>query len=105
MGQFTAYRERILIHNLMTKAWIHVFSHPDSIDRYFTNVVYDMYDAIEYDHLVFPNKFPSGDYFFVYDASDNNVACLIQPTPNSADTPNAYMTDEEVVDTMVYDMM
>ena len=59
-----------------------------------------MYAPEEDDHLILPQKFSSGEYLFAYYYSDNNVVGLIQPTPYSADTPEAYITDEDVVYTM-----
>ena len=50
--------------------------------------------------MILPQKFSSVEYFFVYYAGDNNVVGLIQPTPGSADTPEAYITDEDVFYTM-----
>ena len=38
---------------------------------------------------------------FFYDTGDNNVFGLIQPAPDSEDTLEAYIIDEDVVDTMV----
>ena len=55
--------------------------------------------------MIFTKKLFYGDYLFVYTSDDNNVVVLIQLTPYVADTPEDEMTDEEVVDTMVYDMM
>ena len=56
---------------------------------------------IEYDILIFPQKFFSGDYFFVYAAGDNNVVVLIHTTPYRVDTPEADIMDEYVFDTML----
>ena len=53
----------------------------------------------------FTQKFCSGDYFFVYADGDNNVVGLMQPITYSVDTPEAYMSDEDVVDTMIDDIM
>ena len=55
--------------------------------------------------MILPYKLSYGDYFFVYDASDNIFFGLIHPTPDSADTPEAYMIYKDVVDTMVDDML
>ena len=55
--------------------------------------------------MIFPQKLSSGDYLFVYDACDNNVVGFIHPTPDSADTPEAYITDEDVVNTTVDDIL
>ena len=51
----------------------------------------------EDNHFISPQKFFYGDDFFVYDYGDNNVVSLIQPTTDSTDIPEAYMTDEDVV--------
>ena len=64
-----------------------------------------MYSTREDDHLVFKHKLSSGDYLFVYSASENNVVGLIHPTPDSVDTPEAYTKDEDVVDTTGDDML
>ena len=61
-----------------------------------------MYAPGEDDHLIFPQKFSSSEYFFVYYYGENNVVGLLQPTPDSADTPETYMTDEDLVYTMGY---
>ena len=45
------------------------------------------------------------DYLFVNASDDINVVVLIHPTSESADTPEADMPQEEVVDTMGDDMM
>ena len=50
-------------------------------------------------------KFYSGDYLFIYAYDDNNVFVLLHPTTDSADTPEAEITNEEVVDTMGDDML
>ena len=55
--------------------------------------------------LDFSQNLYYGDYLFVYAYDDNNVVALINPTPESADTPEAKMPYEEVVDTMGYDML
>ena len=60
-----------------------------------------MSNTREYDHLVFLQKLISGDYLFVYDAGDNNAVILILTTPDSEDTPEVYIPDEGVVETMV----
>ena len=52
-----------------------------------------------------PEKLFYGDYLFVYASDENNVVVLIQPTPESADTPEADIPDEEVVHTMGDDML
>ena len=41
----------------------------------------------EYDYFIFPHKFSSGDYLFVYSGDDNNVVGFIHTTPDSEDTP------------------
>ena len=53
----------------------------------------------------FSQKLYSGDYFFVYASDEHNVVVLIHPTPEIADTPEADMTYDEVVDTMGYDIL
>ena len=55
--------------------------------------------------MVSPHKLSSSSYFFVYDAGDNNVVGLIQPTPDNAYTLDAYMKYEDVVYTLGYDML
>ena len=77
-----------------------VCSQPDSIERDFTKVGLVMSTTGEDDHLTFLHKFSSCDYLFVYDADDNNVFSLIQPTTDSSDTLEAFMKDEDVVDNM-----
>ena len=59
----------------------------------------------EGNHLIFTQKFSSSDELFVYAAGENNVVGLIQPTPDSAYTPEDYMPDNDVVDTMGDDML
>ena len=59
----------------------------------------------EDEHLIFLHNFSSGDYFFVCADGNNNVVGLIQITPDSVDTPEAYMIDFDVVDTMGYDIL
>ena len=55
--------------------------------------------------MVFTQKFSSGDYLFVYDCDDNNVVVLIYTPPWSADTTEAEIPDEEVVDNMLDDVL
>ena len=64
-----------------------------------------MSDTGEEDHLIFSQKLYSGDYLFVYDADDNSVVGLIYPTPDSSDTLEDYIPDEDVFDTMGDDIM
>ena len=59
----------------------------------------------EYDHFIFPHKFSSDDYLFIYAAGDNNVVSLIYPNPDIEDTPEAYITYEDAVDTMGDDIL
>ena len=59
----------------------------------------------EDDHSFFPQKFSYSDYLFVYTDGNNNVVDLIHTTPDSADTPEACMPDEDVVDIMGDDML
>ena len=59
----------------------------------------------EDEHLIFTQKFSSGDYFFVYSTCDINFVGLIHNTPDSTDTLEAYAIYEYVVDTMGYDML
>ena len=59
----------------------------------------------EDNHLIFPQKFSSSDYLFVYDYGDNNVVDLIHPIKDSAYTPEADILDKEVVETMGEDML
>ena len=64
-----------------------------------------MYAIREYYRFIFPNKYYSGDYYFVYASDDNNVVGLLQPTPYISNIPEADIPDEYVVDTMGSDMM
>ena len=57
------------------------------------------------DTRFFSQKFYSGGYLFVYASDDNNVVVLRQTTTESADTPEAEMPYDEVVDTMGDDML
>ena len=59
----------------------------------------------EYDQLIFPQKLYYGDYFFVYDAENNNVVGLIQKHPESGYTTESDIPYKDVVDTMVDGMM
>ena len=59
----------------------------------------------EDDHLIFPQKLSSSDYFCVYDSGDNNVVSLIHINTYSAYTPYDYITDEDMVDTMEDDIL
>ena len=59
----------------------------------------------EDDHLTFTQKFSSGDYLFVYAAGENNVVSLIQTNTYSEDTPDEYMSDQDVVDAMLNGML
>ena len=59
----------------------------------------------EDEQFFFTQMLSSGDYFFVYAAGENNGVGLIQPTPDSVDTPEAYITDEDVVDTIIVDIL
>ena len=60
-----------------------------------------IYTTEEGGQLIFPWKFYSSDYLFVYAADENNVVCLIHPTPQSEDTLESEILDQDVVDTMV----
>ena len=55
--------------------------------------------------MIFQHKLFSGDYLFVYASDKNNVVVFIHPTPDNAYTPGDDIPDEEVVDTMLYDML
>ena len=55
--------------------------------------------------LHFSQKLYSADYLFVCASDDKNVFILIQPNPESVDTPEADMPYKEVVATMGYDML
>ena len=94
-----------MITKFLTKAYIQACSKPDSLERYFTKVGYGISATGKYCHLIFPHKFSSGYYLFVYAAGYNIVVSLINPTPDSADTPEDYITDEDVVDTMGDDIL
>ena len=61
--------------------------------------------TVEDDHLIFTQKFFSSDYFFAFSGANNSVSGLIQTTTYSADIPVDYMPDEDLVDTMVNDML
>ena len=61
--------------------------------------------TVEYDHLVFTHKFSYGDYIFVYTTGETNYVGLIHPTPDIAETPEAYMRYEDVFDTMGDDII
>ena len=82
-----------------------LFSHPEYIETHLTKAGCDMSTNKEYNKLILPQKFSSGDYLFSYYADDNNVVGLIQITTESADTPEDEIPDEDVIDTMVYDML
>ena len=51
--------------------------------------------------LDFSQKFYSSDYLFFYAFDNNNVVVLVQNTTDITDTLEADMPYEEVVDTMV----
>ena len=55
--------------------------------------------------LFFSQKFFPGDYLFVYYYDDNNFVALIYANQDSADTPEAEIPDEDLVDTVGYDML
>ena len=55
--------------------------------------------------MVFSQKLFSGNYFFVYASGDNDVVVLIHPNPDSAETLESEITDEEVFDNMGDDML
>ena len=69
------------------------FSQPNYIDIYFTKVGCGVSATVKYYHLVFPHKFPSGDYLFVYSDGENNFVGLIHPAPYSEDEPESYISD------------
>ena len=50
------------------------------------------------------SSFP-GDYFLVCASDENNVVVFIRPSLDILDTPQAEISDEEVVDTMGDDML
>ena len=64
-----------------------------------------MFATGEYDHLTFPQKLYSGDYFFVYYSNENNVVSLIYTTLCIVDKLESGMLDEDVVDNMGYYML
>ena len=66
---------------------------------------YGISTTVEHDHLIFLQNFSSRDYFFLYDSDDNNVVGLIHPNPEITDTTYSEIQDEDVVDTMGYDML
>ena len=66
---------------------------------------YGMYATGEYSHLIFPQKFFSKDYYFAYASADDNFVGLLQLNPDSVDTTEAEILDEDVVDTIRYDML
>ena len=45
------------------------------------------------------------NYLFVYASDKNNVVVLIQPSPDSSDTPELDIPEKDMVDTMGYDML
>ena len=47
----------------------------------------------------------SSYYYYFYAAHDNNVVGLILTTPDSVDTPESEIPDEDMVDTMGDDML
>ena len=55
--------------------------------------------------LDFSQKLFSGYYLFVFASDDNTDVVLIQPNPESSDTPEPDMPYDEEVDTMVDDML
>ena len=59
----------------------------------------------EYYHLIFPQKNYYGDYLFFYDDGENNVVGLIHHTLDSEYTPEAYMPYEDVINTVVDDIL
>ena len=59
----------------------------------------------EDDRLLFTQRLSSSNYFFVYAAGENNVVGLIQPTPDITYTLEAYITYDDVIDTMLDDIM
>ena len=103
--RFSDSCKKILITHLLRKACENVSSQPDSIERYFTEVGCVMSTSGEDDHLIFPQKFSSGDYFFVYAADDNNVVVLIQATLESEDKLEDEILGEDVVYTMLDDIL
>ena len=64
-----------------------------------------MFTTVEDYQFIFPQKFSSGDYFFVYNSDDNNVFGLIQHTPDNSNTLESDIPDEDVVDNMLDDIM
>ena len=54
----------------------------------------------EDDNFIFPCKLSSSDFSFVYVDYDYEVVGFLLPTTQSEDTPEAEITDEDVVDTM-----
>ena len=59
----------------------------------------------EYDHLIITQNFSPGDYLFVQADGDNNDDGLTQPTPDSVYTPEAYITFDDLIDTMGDDIL
>ena len=55
-----------------------------------------MFATKEDDHLISPHHFSSGDYLSVYGDGDKKFVGLINPTPDSANTTEAYITDDYV---------
>ena len=64
-----------------------------------------MFSTGEDEHLIYPQKLSSGDNFFVCASGENNAVGLIHANTDSEDTTEAYITDEDVVDTMRYDIL
>ena len=63
-----------------------------------------MYSTREYDNFIYKYKLSSGEYYFVNTYDKNKVVGLIQPTTESAYTPQAEIPDEDVVDTARIDI-
>ena len=96
----------ICVSCLLNNSWIKLFSQPDSLENYITNVgcvwYYHYWIILPIDFLY---HFSSGDYLFFYAYDDNNVVGLMQPTPQRAYTPEVEILYEYVVDTMVDDLV
>ena len=105
LGRFFDSRKQIFIIHLLTKALIKVYSQPNSLESYFAKMGCGMSNTGEYYHFIYTQKFSSADYLFVFGSGCNNVVSLIHTTTYSKDTPEAYMPDGYVIDTIVYDIL
>ena len=64
-----------------------------------------MSNTIEYNEFIFPLKFYSYGYLFIYASDENNIFGFIHPTPDISYTLEYEIPDKYVVDNMVDDSM